>query len=215
MDEQSTKNIISVVLFLVVIGSCIASYFILSKTPLGKALNDVLGTVGAFAHIVEQQLEICQKNGYFNTGKGCYLGALLLPIGILYTAFQFLSLFVGYKSKAVRTAADVSGKPAKEIVKDALDNIDDEKIEDDDKLTKEQKENAYKMAVNKSVEKTAKDAIAKQGKSPEAVKEANERMQQAAEIELQEIKDEAKERGEDEESIDESEDAANESLRGE
>jgi hypothetical protein len=196
MSEQSTSSIhvspgvslpawiwklIPVIIIIVIV---IVAYYFIMSSPLGKGVSSLLGGVGGVLEAVGDQLKTCNEDGYFNTGKGCWLGFLGLGAGLLYIGAGIAKELgiTGKISDSLRSAltrgSAISGDSIGTEMSEMSKNIDYKKIFNEETAAKyepkvldyaaekvaistENKLNIKRLKTNsKSPEEFAKDAAA-------------------------------------------------------
>jgi hypothetical protein len=176
--NPSTGKIIAVIVFVIAIG--IFSLLII-KSPLGKALSNLLGGVAGLFSAVDQQLKTCQDNGVFNVSKGCYLGVVGIVSAVLFLASLFVRGWISTKNEAVEKIAILSEKSPMKVVSEITADLDiNTEFKDKDGKTQdvdnEFRSKAYERAFNNNASTRAVKEIEMQRINPEAKRKAQERI---------------------------------------
>jgi hypothetical protein len=172
----------------------------LGRTPLGKAMGDLLGALAGILGAAAAQLETCNKVGYFNASKGCWvgIGAVVLGVFVFFGKYVYpLLMKDGPAKDLVKSASAASGESEVNITIEIVNQVQ----ADIDKLS-EQFENMSPEAKDVFIKKCfARRAYAKgadarknnQAGSPEAKRAADAEARAAAAEAESEAAQEAKE----------------------
>jgi len=122
MDDTLKKIIIYLVITIVIIGIIYVAYRLIMNTPLGKGLGKFLNGVGGVLAAAGAQLQTCNKSGYFNVSKGCWLGVAGVAIGALYGGAW---LYGRFKTTSGNDTIDKTAQLAEENPVDVAGRITD------------------------------------------------------------------------------------------
>lgn len=212
MDEQTKNLIIKTIIFIVILVICIITYHLLMNSVLGKALSNLLGDTEAILALTGRQLNTCNKNGFFNVNKGCYLGVAGLGIGILFVVFKFASLWVNSKSDLVNKVSTLTETSTSDIVSKSLEDIDIDRVLENEDLTTRQKVDVIQKALTEKISRNGQEAVKAQSKTSATIESQIKDILTEADIAKQEINDSARKDGETEEDIQESDQLADEII---
>lgn len=196
---MKTIEIIFLTLFIISLG--IAIYFF-SKSPIAKALSDMVGLAGTAANAFNKQIEDCSDKGWFNVGSGCFLGLGLLGFGII-SLFGSVAGLVGAFKKGklsldIQKAQAMEGKSEGEIINEIINDSDLNKILEEAEtkgFSDEMTEVSLKKALTRTLTKRNVENLKKQSLSPEELKsKINEQKKSYVEIE-EDVAREARESG--------------------
>jgi hypothetical protein len=172
-SETIKKILITCIPIIIISALIIAAYEFIINTPLAKGLSELLGGVGGMLAAIGQQLDTCNKDGYFNVKGGCYLGIIGIGVGLLYAGYKFASFFSKPTNPIFENLAQLQGTDtltASEVIRtspefqDFYEKLNSSKLSPSEQATATQK--AYlEIAKNKIVE-----IIKKSNLSPEAKK---------------------------------------------
>lgn len=195
MKKSDYLKILLPTVFIVVVA---VSFYVIAKSPLGKALSSLLGTLAGIASSVGQQFETCNKVGYFNVNKGCYLGVFAI-IGLVGPIlFRFLWKVTGSKTtnELVEKTAQISNKSQSDVIDDSIPkdgkNINDEILDSNGKeIELSSKLAGWKKSFIKKMTKLFNDSVEKQSMNQEEKAERIEDFKRRSEVELTRIEEEA------------------------
>lgn len=198
MKSYYLKILLATVIIVVVA----ASFFVISKSTLGKALSSLLGGAAGVAVAAGQQFKTCNKVGYFNVNKGCYLGIFAIIGFIGPTLFRFLWKVTGSRTnnKLVEKTAQVSNKSQSDIIDEIIPegNINDEILDSNgQEIPRSSKIAGWKKAFNRKLKKIFEKSIKEQSMDPDKEAEDILDFNKNYEIELVEINKEALEEAKD------------------
>ena len=164
-------------------------FIMIARTPLGKALMNLLGGLAGLIGGLGSQLKTCNKVGYFNVSEGCWMGIAAIIGSIFYVLGKFVYPFVmkdGPAKDLVKSASAASGESEVKITIEIVNQVQ----ADIDRLNlNEQFENMSPEAKDVFIKKCfarrayAKGAAARESQAgtPEAKKaEAEAEAQRAA-----------------------------------
>ena len=96
----------------------------LMSTPLGKGLGDFLGGIGGILGAVGTQLETCNKDGYFNVSKGCWVGVGGIAIGVVFGGAWIASKVIDTRNANINKQAQLKGESISKTVSDFAKSLD-------------------------------------------------------------------------------------------
>lgn len=164
-----TLSIVAVIIILVIVAG-----ILISKSPLGKALGDLLGLFDGLAKTIEHQIKTCDKSGWFNVKDGCYLGVLGIGVGILYAIVSVVKLVYSGKGSVSDTVDKISaetGKTKSQVQDEIVEKVSEfQETDEYNKLSDTEKKATLEKIGNNKASNDLVDAINKSGKSPEEIK---------------------------------------------
>lgn len=169
---MAERNYVKIGFYLVVVISVIGIIIAIARSALGKALSAILGTFAGVLTAVGAQIGTCNKVGYFNPGKGCYIGVL----GIGYVVLQIIFLvgrWLQFRTadKSTNDTSTLKGESAFETARGIVEKIDADAGGDD--VTEEVRVAAIKKAFHSEAYKETLKAIKEQSFTPEKAQAEN------------------------------------------
>jgi len=202
MEKSDYLKILLPTVFIVVVA---VSFYVIAKSPLGKALSSLLGTAAGIASAIGQQFETCNKIGYFNVNKGCYLGIFAIIGFVGPILFRFLWKVTGSRTtnELVEKTAQISNKSQSDVIDESIPkdgkNINDEILDSNGKeIELSSKLAGWKKAFIKKMTKLFNDSVEKQSMNPEEKAERIKDFEQRSEVEMTKIEEEAVEEAKNE-----------------
>ena len=202
MEKSDYLKILLPTVFIVVVA---VSFYVIAKSPLGKALSSLLGTAAGIASAIGQQFETCNKVGYFNVNKGCYLGIFAIIGFVGPILFRFLWKVTGSRTtnELVDKTAQISNKSQSDVIDESIPkdgkNINDEILDSNGKeIELSSKLAGWKKAFIKKMTKLFNDSVEKQSMNPEEKAERIKDFEQRSEVEMTKIEEEAVEEAKNE-----------------
>ena len=204
-EGEILKKTAGIVILIVILA---IPLIMLGRTPVGKAMGSLLGAFAGLVGTAAAQIERCNKVGYFNASKGCWvgIGAIVLGVFVIFGKYVFPLLMKNGPAKDLVTSASAaSGESEVKITIDIVNQVQadiDSLNEQFEKMSPEAKDVlVQKLFARRAFAKGA-EARAKQAESPETKKAdaaartaaaeaesaANEELEAAAEL-TQEQKD--------------------------
>ena len=204
-EGEILKKTAGIVILIVILA---IPLIMLGRTPVGKAMASLLGGFAGLVGAAAAQIERCNKVGYFNASKGCWvgIGAIVLGVFVIFGKYVFPLLMKNGPAKDLVTSASAaSGESEVKITIDIVNQVQadiDSLNEQFEKMSPEAKDVlVQKLFARRAFAKGA-EARAKQAESPETKKAdaaartaaaeaesaANEELEAAAEL-TQEQKD--------------------------
>lgn len=195
MEKSDYLKILLPTVFIVVLA---ISFYVISNSALGKALISLFGATAGIAAAVGQQFETCNKVGYFNVNKGCYLGIFVIIGFIGPILFRFLWKVTGSRTnnELVEKTSQVSNKSQSDIIDESIPkdgkNINDDILDSNGKeIPLSSKLAGWKKSFTKKLKKLFDDSINDQSMDNEERAQRIQDFKNKYEIELQRIEDEA------------------------
>ena len=170
-----TPGIKKMIIIAIIIGGMAIFIAIIGNSPLGKALSSLLGGFAGVAAAVGHQLETCNKVGYFNLKKGCFVGFFTVFAGLSYLAIQIIKKVANPSTRDPITnkLAAETGKGYIETAESVLKEINlDVKLLDKNgkevEVSSKVKKAALEKALSKKLINKYQEVIQKQSKTAEA-----------------------------------------------
>lgn len=210
MEKSEYLKILLPTVFIVIVA---ISFYVISNSALGKALISLLGTAAGIAASMGKQFETCNKVGYFNINKGCYLGVFAV-IGLVGPfLFRYLWKVTGSQTKneLVEETSQVSNKSQSDVIDESIPDSGKEitdKILDSNgnEIPLESKIAGWKKSFIKKLRKLFNKSVEEQSMNDEEKVQKIKDFEQRSEVEMESIDneriDEAKS---DDPDVDESE----------
>lgn len=181
-------------LFIVVLA---VSFYLIAKSPIGKALTSLLGTLAGIAASIGQQFKTCNESGYFNVKKGCYLGIFGIIGFIGPILFASLWKMVGSPTKndLVNRTAETSGEKPNAILEETLPEGNPLDIIENSagkEITLSSKIAGWKKAFYNRLQRKFNKSLDKQDMTPKERQEAIEDVQKQVDASKNDIDEQAK-----------------------
>ena len=167
--------LITLIVTVIVVGGILFVINSISNTPLGKALGSLLGVLGGALAAVDKQLSICNKVGFMNVGKGCWIGFAAVSMAVLTLFSKMYKMYVNNKSsnENLENLSELTGDTLSEVMIKLLFGIDGTELDNAEingvEVTDGVKSSTYVKIINERIVKECKSILDKQSKSPEEI----------------------------------------------
>jgi hypothetical protein len=165
-------------------------FIMIARTPLGKALMNLLGGLAGLIGGLGSQLKTCNKVGYFNVSEGCWMGIAAIIGSIFYVLGKFVYPFVmkdGPAKDLVKSASAASGESEVNITIEIVNQVqaDIDLSDQFENMSPEAKDVFIKKCFARRAYARGVEARKSQANSPEAKKADAEARTAAAEAETE------------------------------
>lgn len=205
-EGEILKKTAAIVVLIVILA---IPFIMLGRTPVGKALSGLIGALAGLIGAAAAQIETCNKVGYFNASKGCWvgIGAVVLGVFVFFGKYVFpLLMKDGSAKNLVKSASAATGESEVKITIEIVQKVQadiDSVNEQFEKMSPEAKDVFIKKCFARRAYAKGADARQRQAGSPDAKRaEAEEEARNAAAKAESEANREAELTQEQEDAID-------------